>query len=141
VATARSRNAAGGSAVPVLAATAGLRLGQTQIFTALDDSPSFRTGYGFVETAGAAAKVRARILIDDSNALVTAVTDRTYTLAPRQQIYLPELLRSFAGDLRDELGDFHALILEIEVTEGTGAVVPFIIATDEGTGDTSLRLQ
>ena len=156
VATARSYRSAGGgtvgSAVPVVAATAGLRIGQSRIFTGLDDSAgatvaagtpaTFRTSYGLVETAGAAATVRAEIVVDDSSALVSAVTSRMFELGPGQQVLLPELLRSFAGDERDAAyGDLHDLTLEIEVTAGSGAVVPYVITTDNGTGDSVLRVR
>jgi Leucine-rich repeat (LRR) protein len=141
-----------GTALPVLAATAGLRLGQSQTFSGLEDSTSttvnaaapatFRTSYGFAETSGASVRVRAQILIDEAHALVTAVTSRTFDLAPRQQIVLPELLRSFAGDARDSAyGDLHDLTLEIEVTGGSGSIIPFVITTDNGTEDSVLRVQ
>ena len=156
IATARSRRDAGsgfaGTAIPVLAATSGLRLGQTQIFANLDDSTSatvnsatastFRTSYGLVETSGGGATVKARIIIGGAYALVSVVTDRTFTLGPRQQVFLPELVRSFAGDLRDTaFGDLYGLSLEFEVTSGNGSVVPFVIATDNGTNDPVLRVQ
>jgi Leucine-rich repeat (LRR) protein len=156
VVTARSYALTGGgsvgTAIPVLAATAGLRLGQSQVFTSLEDSTSttvnaatpatFRTSYGFAETSGASVRVRARILIDEAHALVTATTTRTFDLAPRQQIVLPELLRSFAGDARDTLyGDLHDLTLELEVIGGSGSVVPFLIVTDNGTSDSVMRVQ
>ncbi|HUP59547.1 MAG TPA: fibronectin type III domain-containing protein [Thermoanaerobaculia bacterium] len=156
VVTARSHalSSAGsvGTAIPVLAATDGLRLGQSQAFARLEDSTTatvtaatpatYRTSYGLVETSGVATTVRARIIIDDEHALVSATTTRTFNLSPRQQIFLPELLRSFAGDERDTLfGDLHDLSLEIEVTAGNGSVVPFVIVTDNGTGDSVLRVQ
>ena len=141
-----------GTALPVLAATAGLRLGQMQRFSGLEDSTSatigaatpgtFRTSYGFSETSGAAVRVRARIFIDEAHALVTATTTRTFDLAPRQQVVLPELLRSFAPDNRDTLyGDLHDLTLELEVIGGSGSIVPFLITTDNGTGDSVFRVQ
>ncbi len=142
VVTARSQHSAGGSAIPVLAATAGLRLGQSQAFSGLDDSAATRTSYGFSESSGAQVKVRARIIIDSASPLVAIVTSRTFTLAPREQVFLPELVRSFAGDARDSLfGDLHNLTLEIEVTEGAGSVVPFVIETDTASGDTTMIVQ
>lgn len=157
VATARSRRAANGggtagTAVPVLAAASGLRLGQSQIFANLDDSTTatvnaatpatFRTSYGLVETSGAPATVKAEIIIGAAYALVSIVTSRTFQLAPRQQLVLPELVRSFAGDNRDTLfGDLYGLSLSFEVTAGSGSVVPFVIATENGTGDSVLRIQ
>ena len=141
VTTARSHAGTYGTAVPVLAATQGLRLGQSQVFSSLEDSTTFRTGYGLVETTGAPVTVRARILIGETYSLVTATTSRTFSLGARQQVYLPELLRSFAGDQRDALGDLHDLTLEIEVTSGGGSVVPFLMVTDAGTGDTVMKVQ
>lgn len=139
--TARSHTGTYGTAVPVLAATQGLRLGQSQVFSSLEDSTSLRTGYGLVETSGAPVTVRARILINETFSLVTATTSRTFELAARQQVYLPELLRSFAGSARDAFGDLHDLTLELEVTGGNGSVAPFLIVTDNGTGDTVMKMQ
>lgn len=156
VVTARSAMNSGsgsvGTALPVLDAAAGLRVGQAQIFSGLEDSTSttvnartaatFRTSYGFAETSGKSVRVKATILIDETSPLVAAVTSRTFDLAPKQQIVLPELLRSFAGDQRDsQFGDLHDLRLEIEVMGGDGAVIPFVIVTDNGTGDSVFRLQ
>ncbi|HYI09386.1 MAG TPA: fibronectin type III domain-containing protein [Thermoanaerobaculia bacterium] len=142
VVTARSHDTGGGSAIPILSAAAGLRLGQSQVFSGLDDSAAVRTGYGLTETAGAAVKVRATIIFDNPGAKTTAVTSRTYSLAPREQLLIPELVRSFAGPARDTLfDDLHGLVLQLEVVEGAGAVVPFVVATDLGTGDTSLDVR
>jgi Leucine-rich repeat (LRR) protein len=140
IVTARSRGTTGGTAIPVLAASSGLRLGQRQTFTALDDSSSQRTSFGFAETSGGSVTLRARIFIEGGNALVTTVTERDYVVAGNAQLFVPELVRAFAGEARDSLGDLHNLVLELEVIAGSGSVVPFVIATDEGTGDTSLRL-
>lgn len=141
VVTARTHDSDSGSAIPIVSATAGLRLGQSQAFSGLDDTAALRTGYGFVETGGATTKVRARIIISETNALVSTVTDRTYTLAPREQLFLPELVRSFAGNQRDGFGDLSGLVLELEVIEGTGAIVPFVMATDLATEDVSVQVQ
>jgi hypothetical protein len=141
VVTARTHDSDSGSAIPIVSASAGLRLGQSQAFSGLDDTASLRTGYGLVETGGATTKVRARIIISETNALVSTVTDRTFTLAPREQLFLPELVRSFAGNRRETLGDLSGLVLELEVVEGTGAIVPFVMATDVATEDVSVHVQ
>lgn len=141
VVTARTHDSDSGSAIPIVAASAGLRLGQSQAFSGLDDTAGLRTGYGFVETGGAPTKVRARIIISETNALVSTVTERTFTLAPREQIFLPELVRSFAGNNRELFGDLTSLVLELEVTEGTGAIVPFVMTTDVATEDVSVQVQ
>ena len=157
VVTARSyRSGKGtyGSAIPVVAAGSGLRVGQTQTFADLHDSTAatvaaatpatFRTGYGFVETAGQAATVRVRVVIVEARALTTAkaTITRDFQLAPRQQVVLEDLVSSIAGASREtEFGDLHGLQLQIEITGGGGAVVPFVIVTDNGSGDSLVRLE
>jgi hypothetical protein len=143
-----------GSAIPVVSAGSGLRVGQTQTFADLHDSTAatvaaatpatFRTGYGIVETAGQTATVRVRVVIIESRSLVAAraTITRDFQLAPRQQIVLDDLVRSIAGASREtEFGDLHGLQLQIEVTAGGGAVVPFVIVTDNGSGDSLVRLE
>lgn len=139
LASARSRSVTGGTAIPVFPATAGLRLGQRQTFTSLEDSSGFQTAYGFAETSGSSVTVRARIFIDDgANSLVTVVTERDFVVNGSGQVFVPELLRSFAGNTRDTLGEYHTLVLEVEVVEGSGSVIPFILATDKTSQDTSM---
>jgi Leucine-rich repeat (LRR) protein len=143
-----------GSAIPVVASGSGLRVGQIQTFADLHDSTAatvaaatpatFRTGYGFVETAGQAATIRARVVIVESRSLVAAkaTITRDFQLAPHQQIVLDDLVRSIAGASREtEFGDLHGLQLQIEVTGGGGAVVPFVIVIDNGSGDSLVRLE
>lgn len=148
----RLANGTVGSAVPVVGASSGLRVGQSQIFGDLDDSTSatvaaagsstFRTSYGFVETAGESVTVRASVVITETKSITSAVLSRTFDLAPRQQIVLEELVRSIAGSSRDTAySDLHGLQLRIEVTGGKGAIVPFVIVTDNGSGDSVVRLE
>jgi hypothetical protein len=138
--TARSGSTSGGTAIPVLSAAAGLRLGQSHLFSDLDDATARHTSYGLVETSGLPATAHAEIVFSEGSALVTAVTSRTFALGPFEQVYLPELVRSFAGSARDGLGDLHDLTLQITVTGGDGSVVPFVISSDVSSGDTSLSL-
>lgn len=141
IVTARSHHGSFGTAIPVVAATQGLRLGQSQVFSSLEDSTAFRTSYGLVETSGVPVSVRARILIGESYSLVTATTTRTFDLGAGQQVLLPELLRSFTGAARDGYGDLHDLTIEFEVIGGNGSVVPFLVVTDMATGDPVVKMQ
>lgn len=151
VASARESRAGAGMSVPVLAAVAGLRVGQSRSFAGLDDSTSatvgavtpatFRTSYGLVETSGAPVRVRVRLFIDEGHT-VTATVEQSFDLSPRQQLFFPELVRSFAGNARDSAyGDLHGLQMQIEVVSGAGSVVPFLVMTDNGSGDSLLRLE
>ncbi len=141
IVTARSHYGSFGTAIPVVAATQGLRLGQSQVFSSIEDSTAFRTSYGLVETSGVPVSVRARILIGESYSLVTATTTRTFHLGPGQQVLLPELLRSFTGTERDGYGDLHDLTVEFEVIGGNGSIVPFLVVTDMATGDPVVKMQ
>ena len=154
VVSARShRTVAGtqGTSVPVLAATAGLRLGQSQRFPALADSTlltvaaerpgTFRTTLGLVETSGHEVTVRARLFLDAGRDLASSVIYRDFTLGAGRQILAENLVRSIVGEGREALGELHGIQLQVEVTSGRGSVVPFVIVTDNGTGDTVLRLE
>jgi Leucine-rich repeat (LRR) protein len=133
VVTARSSN----TAVPVVGALEGLRVGQARSFSGLEDSTAFTTSYGFVETSGEPVRVRARLFLDKERSVVTAILFRDFDLPARGQIVVPELARSFGSDPED----LHNLRLQIEVIEGKGSVVPFVVVTDNGSGDASLRMQ
>ena len=154
--TARTfRSAVGtfGTNVPVVDASTGLRVGQVQRFANLDDSTevtvaaskpgTFRTAFGLVETSGLPVTVRARIALDQGRSLLaTATIAREFTLGPKQHLYLDNMVRSIVGNAREtSLGELHNLQLAIEVTDGRGSVVPFVVVTDNGTGDTYLRVE
>jgi Leucine-rich repeat (LRR) protein len=148
----RTSSASHGAAVPVVGAGSGLRLGQTLRFSNLDDSTAqtvaagapgtFRTSFGFVETYGQPVTVRASMLLDLGRSLASAVLSREFQLAPGQQIVLPDLVKAIIGEARErDLGELHNLQLQISVKDGRGAVVPFVVVTDNGSGDTFVRLQ
>jgi hypothetical protein len=153
VVTARSsRSSASGSGVPVVSAGNGLRVGQSQIFSNLSDSTSatvalaapgtYRTSFGLVETSGASAVVRARVFLDEGRSLASSAIYRDFQLSAGQQVVVDELVRAIVGSSRDNvLGDLHNLQLRVEVTSGSGSVVPFVIMTDNATGDSILRLE
>lgn len=149
--TFRTTTGTSGTAVPIMTASSGLRLGQSQRFSSISDSTAatvaaskpgtFRTSLGLVETGGAAVTVRASVLLSEARALASSVITRSFSLGPNQQIYLEDLVRGIAGDSRETaLGELHNLQLLIEVVSGQGAVVPYLIATDNATGDSLLRI-
>jgi Leucine-rich repeat (LRR) protein len=140
-----------GSNVPVVDAKSGLRIGQSQRFSNLDDSTAatvaaakpgtYRTAFGFVESSGLAVTVRARIVLDQGR-LASAVLARDFALAPNEQLLFDNMVRAIIGDSREtSLGELHNLQLSVEVIEGRGSVVPFVIVTDNGSLDTLLRLE
>ncbi len=155
VVTGRTYRQAGGTlgtALPIVAASAGLRLGQSQVFSDLDDSTAatvaaatpatFRTSYGLVETSGQSVSVEASLVVSEAATKASAVLTRRFDLAPRQEVVLDELVRSLAGALRDtSFSNLHNLQLVIDVVGGNGSVIPFVIVTDNGSGDTMMRLE
>lgn len=140
-----------GSAVPLRADTAGLRLGQSQIFAGIEDAASatvtarragtYRTGFGVVESEGQSVKVRATLLYTDGRSVYSTNFSGDYEVAPRGLLFIDSLAGSILGTLRDTLGDLRNLQVTFEVVEGSGAATIFLLSTENGTGDTILRLE
>ena len=140
-----------GAAIPVLASAAGLRLGQSHNFLKVEDPTSatvaaavpatYRSALGLVETSGHSATVRINIALSETASLVSALISQSIAIAPNQQILLDPLLRGLVGPARETaFGDLHGMKIEITVTSGDGAVVPFLLVTDNGSGDSYVRL-
>lgn len=140
-----------GAAIPVLPRTSGIVLGQSHIFTGLEDPTSatiaaaapgtYRSALALIETAGHTATVQLKIAISPAGSLVAALLTKTVTLQPNQQLLLDPILAALAGSDRDTaFGDLHGMKLEIDVTSGDGVVLPLIVVTDNGSGDTYVRL-
>ncbi len=52
-----------------------------------------------------------------------------------------DMLRGVAGASRETaFGDLHNLQLQLEVVSGDGAVIPFVVVTENATGDSLLRI-
>jgi Leucine-rich repeat (LRR) protein len=129
-----------GAAVPVVSARSGLRVGQEQIFSRLEDSAATSTNYGFIETGGAPMALRATLLI--SGIKFTAFVYRDFQIPAGGFVLVKDLVRSILGPSRDtDYRDLHDLKLQLDVTAGSGAILPFVTATDNATGDSVLRLQ
>ncbi|MGZ5493047.1 MAG: leucine-rich repeat domain-containing protein, partial [Thermoanaerobaculia bacterium] len=86
-----------GTAVPVVSARSGLRVGQGQIFSGLEDSSASRTDYGFVETGGAATTIRATLLLSDARSLFTTVISKDFRLDGGGFIFVNNLVKSILG--------------------------------------------
>ena len=152
VATSRMSSGAAGTALPVVSASSGLRVGQSQIFSGLEDSAAktiaaakagtYRTTYGFVESGGAPVSVRATLLLSDGRSLVSTVATRQFDLNAGQLVVVPDLVKSIIGaDRETRYPDLHNLQLQLDVIDGSGAIVPFVTMTDNATGDSLMRLE
>ncbi|HXI11274.1 MAG TPA: hypothetical protein VNM92_01340 [Thermoanaerobaculia bacterium] len=62
-------------------------------------------------------------------------------LSPRQAISFREIGREVFGAGRDSVGDLHNLQIDVEVINDKGAVIPYIVSTDNGSLDTLMRLE
>ncbi len=54
---------------------------------------------------------------------------------------ISDLARSIIGSQRDNLGDLHNLTVEISPINGSGKILPWLILTDNGSGDISVRAE
>ncbi|MGH9457302.1 MAG: fibronectin type III domain-containing protein, partial [Thermoanaerobaculia bacterium] len=157
VAAARTERRAGGAldsvtSLPVVRDTTGLRLGQTQRFAALEDPTAatiaaqtpgtFRTGFGFVETSGQSATIRASVWLHDGRSPISQLLGRDFALGPNEVLLVDRLGHALFGESRDaSLPDLHDLQVEFEVISGTGSVMPFVVITDNASGDALLRVE
>ena len=139
-----------GSEVPAVEAFSGLRLGQVRIFAGVEDAaPStvlarvpgtIRSGLVFAENGGASATVRVRILYSTGRSAYATLQSREFTIRPFEVLTVPHVSSALIGALRDRIGDLHNTQIRIEVVSGDGAVTAMLVATENGDGDSVLRL-
>jgi len=144
-----------GTGVPTLPLSSALKAGQSQLFGGIEDvtlktqlakaGGTFRTNLALFETTGQPVTLRVTLFFSDGKNLVGggASGTQTYSLNPHQFLQLNGLVRQILGtDIRDSAyGDLHNVQVKVEILSGSGAVVPFITATDNGTSDTVLRTE
>jgi Leucine-rich repeat (LRR) protein len=142
-----------GDAVPALAASDGLRLGQSESFFGLEDAlpaavaarlpGAYRVDLGLIESAGAAVKVRVTLSFYDGRALLAvSIPTRTFDLGPKQILRISDIATAILGEAtRSSLGDLHDVQVRIEVIQGEGAVTPFIESIEASSGDSVFRVE
>ena len=152
--TVAGQTATFGTGVPTLAASAALKAGSLRPIGPLDDSAvstvgaatpaTFRTNFGLLETTGNAVHVRATLRFNypvGQKLQASGSASKDYFLTPNQFIQLNGMAAEIIGAGRSTLGDLHALELDIQVIEGSGAIWLFTSSTDNGTGDSILRTE
>jgi len=141
------------TALPVLPQSAGMRQGDSRHFIDLEDAAAaaaserrpgtFRTAFGVAEVAGQSVTVRATMqyayTTPGSKVTLRASAVREYTVAPNQPLLVTEMARALIGPDRDDMADLHDVQLDLEVVGGDGAAIPFVISTDNGTGDSLIK--
>jgi len=143
-----------GTGVPAMPLSSSLRAGGVRRIGGLEDASlatidagrpgTFRTNVGIVETAGAPVSVKVTARFSYSAGATTAriAAPKTYDLSARQFLLISNITRDILGSSRETtFGDIRNLVLDFEVTGGSGAVVVFTSATDNGTNDTVLRTE
>ena len=139
-----------GTAAPVLAASSGLRLGQKQTFSSVDDSAgggtpapgTQRTAIGLLEMSGSTATVRATLLLADGKSPFSVTVSRDLLMGANQLVFVESLASALAAPFAQaSWGDLHDLQIDFEVVAGNGAVTPFLLVTNSDTSDTMLRLE
>jgi hypothetical protein len=140
-----------GTAVPAIPLSTALRLGEKRVMAGLQDSSlatlsagtpaTFRTNVDMVETAGAPATVRLTLLFADGRSLASTVASKTYEIQPNQLFRINRITDNILGASRADYGDIRNFQLKFEVIGGAGRIVPTVSSTDNGTGDSILRVQ
>jgi hypothetical protein len=142
-----------GTTVPAIARTAGIVRGQSKTIGGLKDTTaatvsarrpgSYRTNIGLVETSGKPARVRLSALFFDGRSLAVGafVAQREYQLGANEWRQVNLVLTDILGDGRAAYGDLDNVQIKAEVTDGDGRVTVYATQTDNGTGDTVLRLE
>lgn len=152
--TARDGVATFGTGVPAVSVSSALRNGQSRKFGGLTDSSlesvnalrpgTFRTNAFLVEVAGRPATVRISIRY---TALGTTASQnvrgsRDIALAPNQLVNIQRITADLLGASRDlNFRDMDNVQLDVEVVGGEGAVIPALSMTENGTGDSILRIE
>ena len=138
-----------------MAASVGMKVGETRQFSRLDDASSktiatakpatYRTGFGLIESSGKSVNIKVTLRSAQSTpgSLVSGIliASREYALPPRGSVFIDRMSSAIFGPAREDYGDMHDLVLEIAVMGGDGQVIPFTLATENGSGDTILRIE
>jgi Leucine-rich repeat (LRR) protein len=137
-----------GMGVPIIDPASALRLGQSKVIGNVEIAAreaivakrpgTFRTNIGIVETDGKPVTVRLTL-----SAVETSTVAYTATLATQDIPLGPNEFRLFS--IRDVMlpttpGSLRNVAVTFRVVDGTGGLVAFTSSVDNGSGDTTLRL-
>lgn len=141
------------AAVPALALSSALGLGEIRKISGIEDSTlatsrsgkpgTARTNFGMLETAGAAVTVRAtlRYTAVEGSASAVGVSSRDYALQPRQFLMMSSLTNAILQERRGEFGDLSDIQVDFEVIDGAGRVMVFLSTLDNATSDAIVRTE
>lgn len=153
--TTQGQAATFGTSIPAVPLASSLRLGQLRQFGGIEDSAlatiqaarpgTFRTNFGMVETSGQPVTVRVTLhyTFGTPGNLVTGrgSASREYALSPRQFLQLSRISAEILGSTRDtSFGDMRELQADFEIVNGNGTAMVFISSVDNGTADSTTRI-
>jgi hypothetical protein len=154
VTSAAGRSGTWGSSVSPVPVANAIRAGETRSIAGLGDTTAatiqaatpvtFRTRFGFVETAGADAVVHvtARFAFPAGVTEARGVVSRDFRVRAHEFVLEQDMIKAITSSLRDtELGDLTDVEIDFQVSSGSGAIVPFTWSTDNGSGDSIVRVQ
>lgn len=141
-----------GTGLPALPVSAAIGAGDLKRFPGVEDASqssrttpgTFRTNLILIEASNQPATLRVTLRYSFvAGALVSAATvsSKEYSLSAGQSLTITDVARDVIGSARDSFGDLHNVTLDVEVTGGSGRVLPFLQSFDNGSGDVVLRTE
>ena len=143
-----------GSSLPAVPAGSAIGNGQSKRFAGVDDSSpktvaaatanTYRSTLMLVEAAGQSATVRVTLrytFIASATTSSQAVSSKDFALGPNQVMTIADLGRAIIGPQRDAFGDLRNMQVDIDVIDGSGKVLAFMTAIDNGSGDIAVRAE
>lgn len=131
-----------GTGLLALPASAAVASGDLKRLAGVEDSSSFSTNLILIESNNQTATVHVTLrytFIAGATVSANAVSSKEYSVAASQFLVINDLARDVIGSQRDAFGDLHNMELDIEVSGGTGRVLPYLQSIDKGSGDTLVR--
>ncbi len=131
-----------GIGIPALPVSAALASGQSRRFAGVEDGTS-KTSLILIGAAGSDATVRVTLRYALVAGVVSAIVmnSKNYALHGEQMLQIPQIVRDVIGPVRDSFGDLHNVQLDVEVTGGSGRVLPYLQSTDSASGDSIMRIE
>ena len=140
-----------GTSAPPFAMSASATAGSAKRFVGIEDAGSisvasarpgtFRSSLNLIEAAG--FDVTVRITLDYVYPLsLVAVLDsrsRDVTVKAHELLQIDEVGKWVIGPDRALLSDLHNVTVKVEVIGGSGSVLPFVLATENSSGDLIFR--
>jgi hypothetical protein len=143
-----------GSSLPAVPVSAAIGIGQGKRFTGVDDSSAktiaaataatYRSTLMLIETTGQSATVRITLrytFIAGATVSSQGVSSRDFAVGPNQVLTIADLARSIIGSQRDSFGDLRNMQVDIDVLDGSGKILGFMEAIDNGSGDIAVRAE